>query len=151
MLHQFAQHRIFGHCGAHALGDSHCGNSVGLRQHGGKFFAAIAGYEIIVTQIAFQNTCHFAQHLVTHSVSCIVVDGFEMIDVNHQRRQRQDRTGLVMQEQRSTLKEVTAICQSGQRVNLRQALQRGTAAVQLLHQLADLVGDRHGNNGSDGG
>ncbi len=71
-----------------ALGDLGTGAKVGVRQHRNQLLAAIAGRQILLANLFAQHLRHQAQHLIADAVPEIVVEGLEVVDIEHQHAER---------------------------------------------------------------
>ncbi|MGY4300538.1 hypothetical protein ACVWXN_008633 [Bradyrhizobium sp. i1.4.4] len=61
---------------------------IGIRQHGNQLLAAIAGRQILLANFFAQHFRNQAQHLVADAMAEIVVEGLEVVDVEHQHAER---------------------------------------------------------------
>ena len=71
-----------------ALGDLGASGEIGTRQHRDQLLAAIAGRQVLLANFFAQHLGHQAQHLVADAVAEIVVEGLEVVDVEHQHAER---------------------------------------------------------------
>ena len=82
--------QTFGHHG----GDRH----VGFRHHDDEFLAAIAAGEIDIADRLADAQRELAQHIVAGIVAVAVVDRLEIIDVEHQHRDRLAARGRLLDQ-----------------------------------------------------
>ena len=127
----------------------------GVGQDGRELLAAIAARVVLVAQRATQGGCDRLQHPVALVVAVGVVEFLEVVDVEHQHRQRQVVAARTVEFALQRLVEVTAVEQRGQAVGAGQAPQFlfeplffGHVAQQCraAHQVALRVADARGVN-----
>src|SRR5260370_8204043 len=61
---------------------------IAARRDNRKFFSAIAAQQIVRTEDAADLTSYFLQNVVTATVAVGVIDGLEVVDINHDDAER---------------------------------------------------------------
>ena len=73
---------------AHALGEQATGFDAGARQQDHELFAAVARRHVAVADLGLDATRELSQQFVAGEVTVLVVDLLEVIDVDHEARER---------------------------------------------------------------
>ena len=89
----------------------------GITMH--EFLAAVAAGEIDVADRLADAQREFAQHVVAGVVAVAVVDRLEVVDVEHQHRDRLAARGRLLDQRRQMRFHVAAVEQAGERVGDR--------------------------------
>ncbi|MEY9807654.1 hypothetical protein ABIF30_007261 [Bradyrhizobium elkanii] len=103
-------------------------------QHHGEFLAAIAGGDVLALDVLLQRLRHQPQHLIAGEMAVGVVERLEVVDVEHQERQRlaAGERGLHRHVDRAV--EIFPVAEAGERIG--QAL--GADRLEAVLQVADL-------------
>src|SRR6185312_3871897 len=78
----------FGERAADAFGGGRAGREIGAGENGDHLLAAVARRKIGVAHALAQYFRHQPQHLVADAVAEIVVEAFEVVDIDHERTER---------------------------------------------------------------
>ena len=124
---------------AQLFGHQPCPARRGVGQHQGEFLAAVTRGQVTGPRArAADRLGHLAQRLVTGQVAEAVVEGFEVVHVDHQQRQLLLLAHGPAPLQFQVFVEVPAVGQPGQAIGVHQPLQHQVGIQQLL--LADAQG-----------
>ena len=83
---------------AHAFSHLLCGKRLGIRHHHDKFLATKARDDVDATHRLAEAFGAFAQHFVADIMAVLVVDGLEVVNVQHQQRHRRAAGGIVVEQ-----------------------------------------------------
>ena len=111
--------RLVGDEPADLLAERARAGDVGLGQDRGELLAAVAREQLLATDAAEQPARHLAQHVVAGEVAVLVVDRLEVIDVEHQQRQRPAVARAARDLALEELEEVALVVGAGQGVHDR--------------------------------
>ena len=125
--------RELGDLRADPLGDLLGRRLADVEQDDGELLAAVAGDDVVGAPPVLQDLGDAAQGVVAGQVAVAVVVALEVIDVDHQDRQRQPGPVAALHLQRQPLAEVAVVVEAGQPVGDGQL---GEPRVQLLELLA---------------
>src|SRR6185437_9920417 len=127
---------------ADPLGDLLGRRLADVEQDDGELLAAVTGDQIVGAPPVLQDLGDAAQGVVARHVAVAVVVALEVIDVDHQDRQRQPGAVAALHLQRHPLAEVAVVVEAGQTVGDRQLGEARVQVLELLGPLDDLLLER---------
>src|SRR5450631_3766642 len=113
-----------------------------IEQDDGELLAAVAGDQIVGAPAVLQDLGDPAQRIVARHVTVAVVVALEVIDVDHQDRQRQPSPVAALHLQRQPLAKVAVVVEAGETVGDRQLGEPRVQILELLGALDDLLFQR---------
>src|SRR3546814_2233053 len=119
-----------------------CSSDLGALQRGpgrrfgqdqGELLAAVAAGDVLAAAVLGQQLAELRQQRVATSVAVDVVEGLEVVDVEHQQRQRQPAPLAAREFARRRFLQVAAVEQAGQRIADRLQADRKSTRLNSSH------------------
>ena len=110
-----------------------------VEQDDRELLAAVARDDVVGAPAVLQDLRHAAQRVVAGQVAVAVVVALEVIDVDHQHRQRQPGAVAALHLQRQPLAEVAVVVEAGEAVGDRQLGEARVQRLELARALDDLL------------
>ena len=128
---------------ADPLGDLQRGGGLGVGQQDGELFPALAAGEVLVAQHGAQRRADAGQDLVAHRVPVLVVDLLEVVEVDHEQRERRLGRGGLRERPLQRVGDRALVGQPGQAVGGGADLGQGQVPQVGQHRrgLADRLAD----------